>query len=433
MIYQIIEVLTTLIDAVFLVWYVPNFLHTKFYKKENRVALIIPVVLLLFQIIADRILSGFDILAVIITSGLSIMYAILISKKKIVRAFIAGGSFMLVIMLVSSITYPLLVLLFGEGTQVMQGDQSPQRILYLAICRIIQLALYKLLLIIFSSDDNADAKSGIFFLGHMLITIFGLFVLMMIAVSDTARQFTVPIMVLLIIFILSNFGVFFLIRQIMKMQRREYEYKIIEEKMRIEKSRAEDAEAIWDNIQRFRHDMKNHFSIIKCKLNEGDIKSCEKYIDEIYPVVEKVGNLTHTGNSIIDYLINTKLSDDKGIQIIVSGYTEIFNDIESADLVSLLGNILDNALEAVEKISNPKDKRIELHFLQSNKNRIILCKNSIESSVLKNNKDLKTTKKGGAHGYGNKIVSSISEKYGGFAEYLESDGMFCVQILMPGK
>ena len=60
MIYQIIEIFTTLIDAVFLVWYVPNFLHTKFYKRENRVALIIPVVLLLFQIIADRILSGFD-------------------------------------------------------------------------------------------------------------------------------------------------------------------------------------------------------------------------------------------------------------------------------------------------------------------------------------------------------------------------------------
>ena len=433
MMYSVVEIIATIFDIVFLIWYVPRFLHTKFFKRENLIALIVPLVFLIFQIFADKLLAGFDILALLITLILSILYAILICKKRWFRAFIAGGSYILVLMLVSSITYPLLTLMFGNNTQVMQGDQSPQRILYLAICRIIQLALYKLLLIIFSSDDNADAKSGIFFLGHMLITIFGLFVLMMIAVSDTTRRFTVPILILLMIFILSNFGVFFLIRQIMKMQRREYEYQIIEEKMRIEKSRAEDAEAIWDNIQRFRHDMKNHFSIIKGKLNEGDIKSCEEYIDKIYPVVEKVGNLTHTGNSIIDYLINTKLSNDKGIQIIVSGYTEIFNDIESADLVSLLGNILDNALEAVEKVSNPKDKRIELHFLQSNKNRIILCKNSIESSVLKNNKDLKTTKKGGAHGYGNKIVSSISKKYGGFAGYLESDGMFCVQIVMPNK
>ncbi len=433
MIYSVVEIFASILDIVFLIWYVPRFLHTKFYKKENLLSLIIPLISLVFQFVADRLLSGFDVLAILITAALSVLYSICICRKKWFRAFISGASYIIVLMLVSSITYPLLILMFGDNTQVMQGDQSPQRILYLAICRIIQLALYKLLLIIFSSDDDADAKSGIFFLGHMVITIFGLFVLMMIAVSDTTRQFTVPIMVLLVILILSNFGVIFLIRQIMKMQRREYEYKIIEEKMRIEKSRAEDAEAIWDNIQRFRHDMKNHFSIIKGKLNEGDIKSCEKYIDEIYPVVEKVGNLTHTGNSIIDYLINTKLSNDKGVQIIVSGYTEIFNDIESADLVSLLGNILDNALEAVEKVSNPKDKRIELHFLQSNKNRIILCKNSIESSVLKNNKDLKTTKKGGAHGYGNKIVSSISEKYGGFAGYLESDGMFCVQIVMPDK
>ena len=340
---------------------------------------------------------------------------------------------MLIIMLVSSAIYPVMVLLFGEGTMIMQGDQTPQRVVYLAIGRITQLALYKLLLIVFSSDDNADAKSGIFFLGHTLVTVFGLFILMMIAVSDAANTFTVPIMILVAILILSNFGVFFLIRQVMKMQRHEYEYKIIEEKMRIEKARAEDANAIWENIQRFRHDMKNHFTIIKSKLREGDIESCEKYLDEIYPTVEKVGNLSHTGNAIIDYLINTKLSSDKGIQIIVSGHPDIFDDIDSSDLVSLLGNILDNAFEAVEKLNDTDEKYVELHFLKNNLNRIILCKNSISESVLNTNKELKTTKKNGTHGYGHKIVSSIADKYGGFVEYIEKDGMFCVQVLLPDK
>ena len=315
----------------------------------------------------------------------------------------------------------------------MQGSASITRILYLAIGRLFQFFVYQIILFLFKKTDDLDRKNGVFVLFYSLITMLGLSALMSITVSDLEGKSKISIAILSVILIVSLFSIYIMIRQVMKMQRQEYEYKLMQEKMNAEKARAEDADAIWENIRRVRHDMRNHFTVLKGKLKEGDLKSCEEYIDEIYPTIESVGNLVHTGNAVIDYLINTKFSKDKEIQIIVSGFAEIFGDIEDADLASMLGNILDNAFEAVAKLSDPTNKRIELYFLKQNQNRIILCKNSIENSVLQSNKELRSTKRGSEHGYGHKIVATVAEKYGGFVEYLENNGMFCVQIILPDK
>ena len=78
------------------------------------------------------------------------------------------------------------------------------------------------------------------------------------------------------------------------------------------------------------------------------------------------------------------------------------------------------------------DKRIELHFVQNNLTRVIVCKNSIEHSVLKNNKELRTTKESPElHGMGHQIVETTIKKYNGWIDYFEEDKMFGVQIMLP--
>lgn len=431
MIYKIAEIIAVLFDAVLMLWYVPGFLNTSFFKKENKTALII--LALHIQILICSFLAGYEAIALIISLILVVLYAFLICEKKWLRAALSSGSFILVMVLTSVLLYPLIKLIFGDGVKVAERAETPERILYLVICLMIRYAIFRLLLLLFRSDDNKNAKTGVFSMCHTAVIVFGLFMLMYFAVNDTERRFTVPIMAVTAILIFSNYDVFFLIKELIKMQRREYEFKMIELKMKAEKARAEDADAIWENIKRFRHDMKNHFTVLKAKLREGDKEACEQYIDEISPTVESAGNLVHTGNAVIDYMINTKFSPDKGIKMIVSGYAGMFSDVDDADLVSLLGNILDNAFEAVNKIPDQSNRLIELHFLKKNQNRIIVCKNTVSGPVLDKNGELKKTSKEGEHGYGHKIIASVSEKYYGFCEYLEQDGMLCLQVVLPEK
>ena len=100
-------------------------------------------------------------------------------------------------------------------------------------------------------------------------------------------------------------------------------------------------------------------------------------------------------------------------------------------MLCLVGNILDNAVEAIARVKRDK-KRIELLFLRQNSNRIIICKNTIEKSVLGENSELKTTKAPSSeHGYGTKIIAKIVSDYGGMVDYFEEFNMFGVQVILP--
>ena len=165
-------------------------------------------------------------------------------------------------------------------------------------------------------------------------------------------------------------------------------------------------------------------------LKKEDIKSCEEYIEQIMPSVESMGNLLRSNNSVLDYLINSKLAGLKETQIVISGVVSNFDDVEDTDLASIIGNILDNAVEAQEKVTGTK--RIELLFRMKNDNRVIICKNAISKSVLKTNKELRSTQKNpDDHGLRHQIVETILKKYDGWLDYFETDDMFGAQIMLP--
>lgn len=431
MIYSIIEIIATILDVVFLIWFIPNFLNTKFYHKENLRFLFIPFLFLALQFTADFLRIPFDTTIAIGIILLSTIYALSICHKQWGKAILAGSIYILVIMLSSSLLYVILSSLIDNIDSAIQGSDSPARVIYLAIGRSVQFVIYKLQLLLFKKNDNVDKKNGIAFLLFSLFTICGLFALMAIAVHDSMQAMNLPILVMLMVLVLSNIAIWFFIHQILNMQKKEFEYKLLEERMHFEQLRTEDANTIWDNIRKVRHDLKNHFTVLKAKLANGKIDECLSYIEQIYPKIESMGNLVHTNNSTLDYLINTKIPDNQDIKVLVSGYANAFSDIDDCDFASLLGNMLDNAFEAVSQIKSPIAKQVELHFLYKNQNRMIVCRNTIEKSVLKYNKILKSTKSGPNHGLGHLIIDTIATKYNGFVSYTEKDNLFCVQVTLP--
>lgn len=431
MMYSIFEILATTMDTVFLLWFIPNFLSTKFYHKSNLKFLIFPVLLLILELSADWFLPGFDLIVVFSHIGIALLYSLLICNKKIFRAIIATTSYMLAIMFVGSIVYMLISQIVGDKTQAFQGADSVARIIYLVICKLTEYFIYKILLHFFHKSNATERKNIIFFSAFIFMSILGLSALMIIALYDLDSKLTLPIMILMGVLTVSIFIVFIFVHKLLEAQKREYEYGFIEEKIESDKRILEESNRVWESLNKVRHDLKNHLTIIKGKVHDNELVSCEKYIDGIYSQIDNIGKLVHTGNNVVDYLINSKFSQNSNVNVKISGNADIIGNIPDADIVALIGNILDNALEAVEKIDDQREKRIELHFLLKNSNRIILCKNTISKSVLENNSQLITTKKGIGHGYGNKIIQSVSQKYGGFVEYSEHKGMFYVQVMLP--
>lgn len=434
MIYKIAEILATFTDIVFLVWFIPSFLHMSKKDDIKPLVYIIPVSMLAFEYLADYFFPGFDFIYLIGVVTFTVLFAIVINvgRKSKFRALLASCIYIVTQMFSSSLVYAVLSFVIDDIDSVMQGEASVPRVIYLSVCLAARVIIYKVILTIFSYNDPLDRKNGLFISFYTLASSVALGILMRFAVAHE-RENEVEILLLLVAIIILTVISYFMIYQVQVSQRREYEYKLIAERASYAKESANEASIIWENIRKVRHELKNHLSIVSAKLRTGDVKGCAEYVDHLTETVEHFGNIVKTDNAVIDYLINSKLPRQDKIKVIVSGYVGDYTDIDDTDLACILGNIIDNAVEAESNIEESK-RRIELHFLNQNHNRIIICKNTINHSVLKTNPKLQTTKNDTAmHGLGHRIVQETAEKYYGFVNYSESDDMFCVQIILPQK
>lgn len=161
-----------------------------------------------------------------------------------------------------------------------------------------------------------------------------------------------------------------------------------------------------DEMHSFSHNTKNHFQVIKSLTNE---KKVEDYIDKCYEKLEKYSMFGKSNNKILDIIINkySLLCEIKHIDFFVSIKTANLLYIKDDELSTLLNCILDNAVEATEKVENGK-KRIEFDLNNQNYFDVLTCINSCNYNPDFDKKVLKTTKENAdMHGYGTKSIKKI--------------------------
>lgn len=193
---------------------------------------------------------------------------------------------------------------------------------------------------------------------------------------------------------------------------------------------AKEIKNIQEQSRLLKHDMKNHTLVILSFLEEGKVKEAQKYTSNILDNLNKMYTYINVGNSLMNYILNNKLSEAKehGVEIKVEIENLAFDYIDSVDFSALLNNLLDNAILAA---ANSKEKRLEVIIENRNGFDSIVVKNSIDTSVLSDNPDLKSTKPGENHGFGMVQIRKITEKYEGMMDIYEKNGMFVINVVYP--
>ena len=193
---------------------------------------------------------------------------------------------------------------------------------------------------------------------------------------------------------------------------------------------AKEIKNIQEQSRLLKHDMKNHTLVILSFLEEGKVKEAQKYTSNILDNLNKMYTYINVGNSLMNYILNNKLSEAKehGVEIKVEIENLAFDYIDSVDFSALLNNLLDNAILAA---AHSKEKRLEVIIENRNGFDSIVVKNSIDTSVLADNPDLKSTKPGENHGFGMVQIRKITEKYEGMMDIYEKNGMFVINVVYP--
>ena len=188
-------------------------------------------------------------------------------------------------------------------------------------------------------------------------------------------------------------------------------------------------------IRHFKHDLTNHIGILRELINQKKLEEARGYIDTIWNVQDEFELKIHTGDSFLDVIMNYYLyiATKGNIKFTVSGKVTTISYIEMFDITTLIGNVLQNAIEASKKTNAPK---IRVELIEHKTEIFFVVSNSVVKKINTNNNYLKTSKKDKTnHGFGFKNIMATVEKYQG-EYYMDSfmengEPIFKISIAIP--
>ena len=172
----------------------------------------------------------------------------------------------------------------------------------------------------------------------------------------TMSEYDAKVIAVSVILILFNIMVFYLYDRLQKSYEAIYEKRILEQAIMAKNTELEIMKESQEKISIIRHDFKNHLISIEKYAENNDCKGVTKYIQSAFDFLKIDSQLVDTGNSNIDSIINYKLQEmqQKNIE---TEYSVVIPDklkIRDFDINIVMGNLLNNAMEAMEKIKHKK-------------------------------------------------------------------------------
>jgi signal transduction histidine kinase len=193
-----------------------------------------------------------------------------------------------------------------------------------------------------------------------------------------------------------------------------------------------------ESIRSIRHDMKSHLAMARDFTADNKSGEATNYLNGLLGDIDNYEIYSNTKNIAFDSIINFKLNNAKqeGIKTDIRLLIPPALNIEIADIVTILGNLLDNALDAVSRVS---EKTIKLDIEYGRESLFIQVENTFDGVVEYageangtngGNKHLATRKSGDEHGFGLKNVRKSVEKYNGHIDISHDEKFFSVGVLL---
>lgn len=190
-------------------------------------------------------------------------------------------------------------------------------------------------------------------------------------------------------------------------------------------------ENIYRTMRGWRHDWHNHIQALCAQLDSGEYEKARSYLDEINQSILTIDTVLKTGNTMADAILNSKISLMKSKEIEVEAEAQVpaSLSVPDVDLCIIIGNLLDNALEACAKLE-PGNRFVHIYIHVKGAMLYMSFTNSAGKKQPKIG-NLFLSSKGSDHGFGLKRVDSLVEKNGGYLTRASEDGGYTTEVTLP--
>lgn len=304
---------------------------------------------------------------------------------------------------------------------------------------ISQLFVLLLLIILkkFFCNKIIRELSGKYSVLLLMIPIGSLYVVyneFMFAVNFNSGEYAGKSLIALVIILFININIFYLYVQLSKeMELKKYNV-LYEQQLELCKRHIEEKEISMLEFRNARHDMKQHFIALIGMIEKSKNDSAVEYLESLIQSnnLDRLG-ICRTDNIVIDSLVNAKysLAKKENIKMNIDIKIPMQINMDYADLSIIVGNILDNAIEANIKI--PPEKRFIDLFARVDKNLLIITIINAYDGILIKDKDgnvLSRKQDTNNHGWGLISLKRVVEKYQGSYVIEDKEREFNLKIMI---
>lgn len=316
-------------------------------------------------------------------------------------------------------------------------DNNFFRLELIIISKSLLILLIPVVKVVKLEVSSVEKKDYIYLNVPILANIISIIVIFGYIFKDKDINYTENIIILIVsvVLLFSNISLVGIIGRIIKDNKIRAEYEITKEKMNIQYKYYLNLQESQEKIKKLYHDMNNHIICIQNIYGKHELSN--KYIEDINNQIKDCRSIFDTKSIILDVILNEKKSicDKNDINFLVDINFSKCGFIEITDICSIFSNMIDNAIEACNKIKDSNiGKEIKLRGTIINSFFVIKCENTKVNNInLRNNKLITDKEDSFLHGIGVNSVKSSVEKYNGNVEISSDENSFTMIIYIPIK
>ena len=310
--------------------------------------------------------------------------------------------------------------------------QSVYRIIGVLMCQALNLLLYSFILKFVDKSILAmKKKEWVLIISVLLISTLS-FGVIQTALNEAklSEETTLMLMMCEIGLFALNIICLYITVSLNNSNRVTEELKLKEQQFKHDVQYAENIRSQYQEIRHIRHDIKQQLTTVSGLQSAGKYDEAQKYISQVTSGIDRIEMFMDVGNDFVNAILNSKLSiaKSKGVEVLCN-FSGKVDGINEYDLCNLIGNVLDNAIEAAE--GTVDNAVVEVSLFSDKHKMIFTVSNSISKSVLNSNPELNTTKdKHEPHGFGVKTIKAIAAKYDGNVDFYEENLIFFCRVLL---
>ena len=242
-----------------------------------------------------------------------------------------------------------------------------------------------------------------------------------IAINDTNLSHDIWAIIICVAAMLTVSSILFAYKRLILQSKIENDAILLSTQIAAQKSYIEDVKQRYDATSRFRHDFKNHISILSGLITERDFEKASDYLSRFDDCYKDMAFQISTGNTTLDILLSEKLHIAQQNDITLKVDIDIGEKIrlDNFDLCTIFANAIDNAIKGAKSVN--KENRIIDITAKPNKDFFIVD--------IINSFDEMMYEKGS--GMGIDTIKMIAEKYNGYVDVSNTDKQFRLSILLP--